>query len=215
MDLVGIEMEVLSISIPKVFVPSEEDAVRISRTLNYAYTTDCRMAERMNAKVTTYHLEMNRSEDLKPKEAHIDGMRVERVCIPSPELNRFFYVTVGQRSQWIDRLVWSEKDWINWAKRDELQTWVLYVKGAPAGYFELEFQDGNVEIAFFGLLPQFIGLGIGGHLLTQAVRNAWKMGAKRIWVHTCTLDHPHALANYQARGFKVFRQASSDSLPTL
>ena len=160
----------------------------------------------MSAKVTTCHLEMNRPEELQPKEADIDGLRIERVGIPSPELNRFLYVTVGNRWQWIDRLVWTEKDWTEWVERDELQTWVAYVKGTPAGYFELEFQDGNVEIAFFGLLPRFIGLGLGGHLLTEAIRRAWDMGASRVWVHTCTLDHPHALANYQARGLRIFRE---------
>ena len=160
----------------------------------------------MNAEVTTCHLEMNRPEELQPKEADIDGLRIERVGIPSPELNRFLYVTVGHRWQWIDRLLWTEKDWTEWVERDELQTWVAYVKGTPAGYFELEFQGGNVEIAFFGLLPRFIGLGLGGHLLTEAIRRAWDMGATRVWVHTCTLDHPNALANYQARGLKIFRE---------
>lgn len=83
---------------------------------------------------------------------------------------------------------------------------MLYVKGAPAGYFELEFQDGNVEIACFGLLPRFIGLGLGGHLLTEAISRAWQMEATRVWVHTCTLDHPNALANYQARGLRIYRE---------
>ena len=160
----------------------------------------------MNAEVTTCHLEMKRPEELQPKEADIDGLRIERVGIPSPELNRFLYVTVGHRWQWIDRLVWTEKDWTEWVERDELQTWVAYVKGTPAGYFELEFQDGNVEIAFFGLLPRFIGLGLGGHLLTEAIRRSWDMGATRVWVHTCTLDHPNALANYKARGLQIFRE---------
>ena len=160
----------------------------------------------MNAEVTTCHLEMNRPEELKPKEADIEGLRIERVGIPSPELNRFLYVTVGQQWQWIDRLVWTEKEWTEWVERDELQTWIAYVKGTTAGYFELEFQDGNVEIAFFGLLPRFIGLGLGGHLLTEAIRRGWDMGATRVWVHTCTLDHPNALANYKARGLRIFRE---------
>ena len=164
----------------------------------------------------TIYLEMNQPSELRPKEDAIEGFRLDRISTPEPKLNRQLYVTVGRQWEWIDRLSWDEKDWASWVDRNELQTSVAYLKDHIAGYFELELQaDANVEIAFFGLLPQFIGLGIGGHLLTQAVRNAWKMGAKRIWVHTCTLDHPHALANYQARGFKVFRQASSDSLPTL
>ncbi len=165
----------------------------------------------MKVDVTTYHLEMTRAAGLQPTAADIDGLRIERVGIPSPELNRFLYETVGHRWHWIDRLVWTEKDWTDWVDRDELQTWVAYLKGAPAGYFELEFRDGNVEIAFFGLLPRFIGLGLGGHLLTEAIRRAWDdMKATRVWVHTCTLDHPNALANYQARGFRIFREETHE-----
>jgi GNAT superfamily N-acetyltransferase len=88
----------------------------------------------------------------------------------------------------------------------ELQTWVVSVASVPAGYFELEKQPGdNVEIVYFGLLPQFVEHGIGGWALTQAVAKAWEMGAKRAWVHTCDLDHPRALANYRSRGFREFK----------
>jgi GNAT superfamily N-acetyltransferase len=83
---------------------------------------------------------------------------------------------------------------------------VAYASGTPAGYFELERQhDAAVELAYFGLLPRFIGQGIGGHLPTAAITRAWEMGARRVWVHTCTLDHPQALSNYQARGFRIVR----------
>ncbi len=161
----------------------------------------------MIVQVKTFYLEMNQPSELRPKGSTIEGFRLDRISSPLPKLNRQLYVSVGQQWEWTDRLPWGEKDWASWVYRNELQTSVAYIKDQIAGYFELEFQaDANVEIAFFGLLPQFIGLGIGGHLLTQAIRSAWKMGAKRVWVHTCTLDHPHALDNYKARGFKVFRQ---------
>jgi GNAT superfamily N-acetyltransferase len=95
--------------------------------------------------------------------------------------------------------------------RAELETWVGYRSGTPAGYFELERQvdpsgGAAVEIVYFGLLPGFIGHGLGGRLLSAAIDRAWEMvaGAGRVWVHTCDLDHPQALANYQARGFEVF-----------
>ena len=165
----------------------------------------------MKVQVTTYHLEMNQPDELHPKEAAVDGFRIERVCTPSPELNRFLYVTVGYQWEWTDRLVWGTRDWTDWVDRDELKTSVAYVKGSPAGYFELELQaEGNVEIAFFGLFRRFIGLGLGGHLLTEATRGAWNMGAGRVWVHTCTLDHPHALENYQARGFTIFHKETRE-----
>ena len=78
--------------------------------------------------------------------------------------------------------------------------------GTPAGYFELEQQDhgATVEIAQLGLLPQFIGQRLGGHLLTLAVQRAWALGPRRVWVHTFSLDGAYALANYKARGFHLF-----------
>jgi GNAT superfamily N-acetyltransferase len=86
---------------------------------------------------------------------------------------------------------------------------VAYFSGTPAVYFELEKNNDNVEIAYFGLLPQFIGRGIGGYLLTRAVEQAWQMSAERVWIHTCSLDHPGALSNYQARGFRLLKQEPS------
>ncbi len=95
--------------------------------------------------------------------------------------------------------------------RPDIETWVAYVSGSRAGYFELERQsEGNVELAYFGLLPGFVGQGVGGELLTTAIARAWDMGAARVWVHTCDLDHPQALPNYQARGFRVFRVEQRD-----
>jgi GNAT superfamily N-acetyltransferase len=83
---------------------------------------------------------------------------------------------------------------------------LLRVKGELAGYFELRRDtDGGVEIAYFGLLPGFTGRRLGAHLLTEAVERAWSLGARRVWLHTCTFDHPAALPNYVKRGFTVFK----------
>jgi len=144
--------------------------------------------------------------------AQFDLVRAE---IPCPELNRFLYTAVGAEWWWYDRLPWNRARWLEYLDRPELETWVAYVSGTPAGYFELERQDeGNVELVAFGLLPRFIGKGLGRPLLTAAISRAWDMGARRVWVHTCDLDHPRALANYQARGFEVFRvQTEVERLP--
>ena len=126
--------------------------------------------------------------------------------IPSPELSRFLFTAVGGPWRWYSRLPWTREQWLTYLDRPEVETWVAYVRGTPAGYFELERQaGGNVEIVFFGLLPSFVGQGLGGPLLTAAVSRAWDIGATRVWVHTCDLDHPRALENYLARGFRVFR----------
>ena len=83
---------------------------------------------------------------------------------------------------------------------------MLLYKGTPAGYFELNTQDKDVELAYFGLLPPFVGKGLGGGLLSTAIENAWGTETNRVWVHTSSLDHPNALKNYQARGFQIYRE---------
>lgn len=159
--------------------------------------------------VTTYYLEMTDPSHLVPKKIANKNFAIARVEIPLPELNRFFYTLVGRDWFWCDKLNWTEQQWRDWVDRPNLQTWVAYLSGTPAGYFELEKQpQKNVEIAYFGLVPHFIGKGLGGALLTRAVEQAWQMDAERVWVHTCTLDSDAALSNYLARGFQVYRQVT-------
>ena len=126
---------------------------------------------------------------------------------PSVELNRQMYQSVGRPWEWTDRLQWSDDDWRRYVHRTVLETWVGRLQGQTVGFFELEIQDdGNVEIAYFGLLPEFIGRGLGGSLLTASIKRAWQMPeTRRVWVHTCTKDHEHAIDNYRRRGFEVFK----------
>jgi GNAT superfamily N-acetyltransferase len=164
----------------------------------------------MRTNVTTYYLEMADPSMLRPSRASGQDLRVWRAEVPCPELNRFLYTAVGGDWYWIDRLSWTYDRWLSYVNRPELETWIGYVAGTPAGYYELELQtEGNVEIAYFGLLTQFVGRGIGGELLTRAVERAWSMQAMRVWVHTCSLDGPAALANYQTRGFTLYREEVS------
>lgn len=125
---------------------------------------------------------------------------------PCPPLNRFFYVEVGRAWSWIDRLPWSADDWQAWAARPELSTLVGWVDGNPIGYAELERQGTDTEVAYFGLLPQFVGRGYGSRFLTRVIERGWDDGAARLWLHTCTLDHPAALANYERRGFRQYKR---------
>jgi GNAT superfamily N-acetyltransferase len=107
----------------------------------------------------------------------------------------------------MDRLPWTDDEIRTHLSRSEITLWVMYSQAAPAGYFELEkHSDGSIEIAYFGLLQEFIGRGLGKHLLTAAVSQAWKDGANRVWLHTCTLDDPAALPNYVKRGFEPFKK---------
>ena len=162
--------------------------------------------------VTIWYLEMLSRDGLRAAPCPNDAARVVQAEIPSPELNRFLYTAVGGAWYWIDRLGWDLARWQAYVDRPEFQTWVLYVSGTPAGYVELEAQPaGNVEIASFGLLPRFIGQGrgLGKYLLSVGVQRAWDLGhPRRVWLHTCSLDGPYALANYQARGFRIYDQRS-------
>jgi GNAT superfamily N-acetyltransferase len=160
----------------------------------------------MKRLVTTTHLEMRGRSELRPAGPARVSLGLVQAEIACPELNRFLYAAVGAQWWWHSRLPWDYARWLAYLDRAELETWVAYASGTPAGYFELERQGaGNVELAYFGLFPRFVGTGLAGALLTAAVARGWDMGAARVWVHTCDLDHPQALRNYQARGFTVFR----------
>jgi GNAT superfamily N-acetyltransferase len=162
------------------------------------------------ARTTVYHLEMCDRRDLCPKVAPL-GFEVSMITPPAVELNRQMYQAVGGSWEWTDRLQWSDDGWHRYVCRDVLETWIGRLRGQTVGYFELEVQDdGDVEIAYFGLLLEFIGQGLGGPLLTAAVERAWQIPeTRRLWVHTCTKDHKHALDNYRKRGFEVFKMERS------
>jgi len=155
---------------------------------------------------TIYYLQMCDPAAFRPKAAP-PGFEVGLVDPPDPEVNRRFYELVGTQWRWIERLAWSDADWQQYVHRDVLSTWIGRLRAEPVGYFELESQGhGDVQIVYFGLLPEQIGRGLGGPLLSAAVQCAWDTpGARRVWVHTCTHDHQHALDNYRKRGFEVFK----------
>ncbi|GJF31328.1 N-acetyltransferase [Kitasatospora sp. NE20-6] len=165
--------------------------------------------------VTTWHLEQTSPADLRPTPAPsgtpLQVVRSERT---GPEFARFLYTAVGGPWTWTDRLPWTYRQWQDWLDQDGLETWVAWVAGSPAGYVQLEpLPDGEVEIIYFGLLPGFIGQGIGSHLLSLGAARAWDLAdrhpglpaTRRVTVHTCSLDGPAALRTYEARGFRVFR----------
>ncbi|MCT9931135.1 GNAT family N-acetyltransferase [Planotetraspora sp. A-T 1434] len=163
--------------------------------------------------VTTWYLEQTSPDDLRPGRPPLAAADVVRAETPAPEFSRFLYTAVGGDWQWTNRLPWTWAQWMDWLSRPGTETWVAYVRGTPAGYVELVAREGGVvEITNFGLLPYAIGQGLGGHLLTVGAARAWDIAerwpeldeTRRVWVHTCSLDGPAALANYQARGFRIF-----------
>jgi GNAT superfamily N-acetyltransferase len=170
----------------------------------------------MRRTVTIWHLELRDPLDFRPVTEPPSDVEVRQVEIASPEFNRYMYTAVGGDWWWVDRLSWTWQQWLDWLQRPEVETWCLWVKGTPAGYFELEAQEaGSVEIVYIGLLPQFVGQGLGGWLLTAATRRARQIGGARVWLHTCSLDHPGAVTNYKSRGFRLFKEETVvQTLPT-
>jgi GNAT superfamily N-acetyltransferase len=156
-----------------------------------------------SVEVTTWYLEMKAQSQLRPAPAPSVEHCIERVQRPSAAFARFLYASVGERWHWTDRLSWSRLQWEAHLARPAVMLHTLQIGGAPAGYLELEQQpEGNVELAYFGLMPELLGRRWGGYLLTRAVELAWALpSTRRVWVHTCSLDSPHALQNYEARGF--------------
>lgn len=156
--------------------------------------------------IRTY-LELGRPDQFRPALGDFREVVIERVPEPDPALYRHLYRTVGEAYRWRDRWDWSDDDIRAHLGRPEITLHVARRRGALAGWYELRRvpEDGSVEIAYFGLFPEEIGRGLGKHLLSCAVRDAWALGASRVWLHTCTLDHPAALPNYLKRGFVPYK----------
>jgi GNAT superfamily N-acetyltransferase len=155
---------------------------------------------------TRTYLEMLEPAALRPVPAPNADCAITRHHEVAPDLWRHLYSEVGRAYHWVDRLPWSDDEARAYFCDPAVSLWTLSEAGELAGYFELRNGgNGEVEIAYFGLLPAFIGRGLGGYLLSEAVTQAWASGARRVWVHTSTLDHPAALTNYLKRGFRVFK----------
>jgi GNAT superfamily N-acetyltransferase len=156
--------------------------------------------------ITTY-LEMRAARQLRPKNTDA-RFQVREKTEPDWRFNRDLYFRVGEGWDWVDKRLWTDDRWKAYATAPELRTFAGYYDEVLAGYYELlRDKQGGIEIAYFGLLPEWIGRGLGGALLTSAIKKAWSMkpNPSRVWVHTCNRDHPQALANYQARGMVVYK----------
>lgn len=153
------------------------------------------------------YLQMTRPDELTPVRAADPRVRFDRARECPASFYRYLYREVGRPWHWVDRLGWSEEEVRRHLARPEVGVWVMVHDGSPAGFFELTtHDDGSTEIAYLGLLAEFTGRGLGKALVTAAVEEAWGRGANRVWLHTCTLDHPAALSSYLARGFRPFKE---------
>ncbi len=162
----------------------------------------------MNKKVERNYLEINSLKDLKESINSLNQYSIELVDPADFQLNKFFYKKIGEKHHWVDRLSWSEKEWINYTADQKIRTYILKNKDDLAGYFELIIHDdkNETEIAYLGLLEEYHDKKLGSFLLSSAIKNSFQENTKRVWVHTCSLDHKNALHNYIARGMKIFKK---------
>ena len=153
------------------------------------------------------YLEIRSINELVVKNKPFNDLYLEKVNLPDFQINKFFYKEIGKKHSWTDRLIWSDNKWINYVESPGVSTYILKQNNDLIGYFEQIFDKDKLdcEIAYFGILEEYIGKQFGGYLLSEAIKTSFKIGSKRIWVHTCSLDHKNALKNYLSRGMKIFK----------
>ena len=161
----------------------------------------------MTQEVHRNYLEINSIEDLNNVNDPQEEYSLNLLEPQNFQLNKFFYKNIGKKHTWIDRLVWTENQWIDYVSSEKVQTYVLKYKEDLAGFFELIFhsEKNEIEIAYFGILEEFQNKKLGSYLLSQAIQKSFQRDINRVWVHTCSLDHKNALNNYIARGMKIFK----------
>jgi len=162
----------------------------------------------VNKKIERNYLEINSLADLNDSNTSPEGYLIELIRPADFQLNKFFYKNVGKKHHWVDRLIWTDKQWIEYTSDKKVKTYVLKRYEDLAGYFELIIHNdkNEVEIAYLGLLEEYLNKKLGSHLLSSAIKNSFECNPKRVWVHTCSLDHKNALMNYTARGMKIFKK---------
>ena len=162
--------------------------------------------------IEVWHLETDiASQPVAPETQRIDVFPLDG----QPDFYRYLYIAVGAPWKWYMRLGWDYRQWERLLSDNKVHVFVGYRNGHPAGFFELrEISNRVVKIAYFGLVPELIGEGLGGDFLGHALYQAYRLGARRVTLHTCSMDHPNALPNYLERGFLVRRHDRfSDHVP--
>ena len=162
----------------------------------------------MKKEIERNYLEINSLEDLNETNILSENYSIKLVEPRDFQLNKFFYKNVGKNHHWIDRLIWTDQQWSNYTSDNKVKTYILKNKDDLAGYFELisHKDKKEVEIAYLGLLEEYYNKKLGSYLLSAAIKNSFSDKTKRVWVHTCSLDHQNALNNYLSRGMKIFKK---------
>ena len=161
----------------------------------------------MIKEVKRNYLEIYSHQELKEGNKPSEDYSLNLIDSTNFQLNKFFYKNIGKKHNWVDRLVWTDTQWIDYVSNKNVKTYVLKISNDLAGYFELNLhsEKNEVEIAYLGLLEEYQNKKLGSYLLSNAIKNSFLNKPKRVWVHTCSLDHKNALNNYIARGMKIFK----------
>ena len=161
----------------------------------------------MSTEVKRNYLEIKNLEDLLEGQKPLNDCTVKIIEPINFKINKFFYKQIGKKYNWVDRLSWSNNQWVKYVNDSKVKTFILKEDDDLVGYYEQIFSEdkSECEIAYFGILKEYFGNKFGGYLLSDAIKKSFDYGAKRVWVHTCSLDHKHALKNYLSRGMKVFK----------
>ncbi len=161
----------------------------------------------MIEEVKRNYLEINSIKDLKETNKSFDDFSIVLIDPINFQLNKFFYKNIGKKHRWVDRLIWSEQQWIDYVSNSKVKTYVLKKKDNLVGFFELIFhlENKEVEIAYFGILEEYQNKKLGSFLLSEAIKKSFNENINRVWLHTCSLDHENALKNYLARGMKIYK----------
>ncbi len=157
---------------------------------------------------TVTFLEMTAPPKGPPKPTPVgESLALIRAHRPPVHYFLYLYRTVGGAYDWTDMLKWPKDRLADFVQDPQVELYTLIYAGWPGGFYQLDFrEDGVCDIAYFGLMPEVVGVGVGPWLLDQALREAWSRGVDRVTVNTCTLDHPKALATYQRAGFEPIRR---------
>ena len=124
------------------------------------------------------------------------------------EINKFFYRQIGMDHYWRDRLIWTDSEWLKYVKNKNLETWIMKKNNEYVGFYEQLFHPHNneVELINMGILKEYRGKKLGSLILNHSNKTAFDKKSKKIWVHTCSLDHKYALSNYKSKGFRIYKE---------
>ncbi|MBI2423613.1 MAG: GNAT family N-acetyltransferase [Candidatus Hydrogenedentes bacterium] len=162
------------------------------------------------AEITTYHLEMHRPDHVETAASLPEGWSIPRVEQVPLHFYRYLYEVIGRAWIWGERDHFTDEQLREVLYHPDYHCFIPYCAGYPAGVVELDLRKlPEVELKYFGLIPEWCGKGMGPVLLRWAIAQAWSAGGTRFWLHTCTDDHPGALKTYRRGGFTVFKEVTA------